>query len=853
MSRELIIPFESFNERGIQKRIISNVEKSFFYNIYMQAFQLIEQIDKTNGSKTNKNSTKHCDDSQNKLNDFQNVIAFTGRRGTGKTSSMLSFMDTLVKGEFKDEYFKKEIFNFINKGFYAIPYTDASLMSKNEDIFETVLSKMLSCAQREYKNNSNYRYSGNNELEIKKISEKICDIYNDYSSLKYSKDFSASAPYNLMEKLAEKHNVREKFIELVEEFTDVLNNFYDKKIDYLIICIDDIDMTQNNHMDIMQCIHQYFMIPRVIVLVSFNIPMLTATLQANFYSNVSISNSRDEEHNHQMYMTRNQTYDFMRKIIPADMRINMPSWKKKDYRELFPIQIDFSNKEIIEKLFIGITKCNFYNRIIESKKKLVTPKELIMLMLADRTSIYLDICGFKLHFMQPDSLRELSDLFYLIYNMKFCNNKEEEKDKLENENGQKRRENRKVLLDYLHFKMLPENNFPYEISRFIDDVLSSPIERRGRIIWDYYFKLLSNDENCDRVKKIYNKNFYDEEIKRFNVEKFSLGSLYRTLYSATRLNVLDRKVVIFLLASFSFSVPQFVEEEKKEKENDENYSCKRLREAFRYSLIGTWRQNLFSGKEKKTVSLFINKNKLKNYKDITDVDKLRYIIYSFMLSSCSALNKIKDSSVDSDINKFKLEIDPTAFIVNSYAFDHRMKKTMLELKNGETKNIMDYIIDLELGKEEESKSLYNIIKKELTNFDYIPDFLLKHTDLSYSVIKRVMSEMVYSSDNDVSSTKEYVDKKPLDIIKDFYQKLSAKLQDQDKGYLNTVSESKGRSFEEKFGSNPIVSLFLGEDADKLKDMGIEFVLETDDTEDKKNDGQTPAKDVVNAFKISVFW
>lgn len=840
MSRELIIPFESFNERGIQKKVISSVEKSFFCNIFMQAFQLIEQIDKMNGSKTNKDSTECCADSQNKLNDFQNVIAFTGRRGTGKTSSMLSFMDTLVKGEFRDEYFKKESFNFINKGFYAVPYTDASLMSKNEDIFETVLSKMLLCVNNEYKKDFNYRCSGNNELKIKNIREKICDIYNDYSSLKNSKDFSASAPYNLMEKLAEKHNVREKFIELVKDFTNVLNIFYDKKIDYLIICIDDIDMTQNDHMDIMQCIHQYFMIPRVIVLVSFNIPMLTATLQANFYSNVSMPNSRDEEHNHQMHMTRNQTYDFMRKIIPADMRINMPSWKKKDYRELFPIQIDFSESESIEGLFFEIFKCDFYKKIRKSDKKLVTPKELIMLMLADRTSIYLDICGFKLHFMQPDSLRELSDLFYLIYNMKFFDDSKEKDDsEVKDENCQKRRENRKVLLDYLHFKMLPENNFPYEISRFIDDVLSSPIERRGRIIWDYYFKLLNNDENRDRVEKIYNKDFYEEEIKRFDIEKFSLGSLYRALYSATRLNVLDRKVVIFLLASFSFSIPQFVEKEKKKKKNDENYSCKRLREAFRYSLIGTWCQNLFCSKDKKTVSLCINTKTFKDYKDSTDI-KLKYLICSFMLSSCSALKKIKDSSLDNDINKFKLEIDPTAFIVNSYVFDHRMKKTKLELICGKTKNIMEYIIDLELGNEEESKTLYNIIKKELTNFDYVPDFLLKHTDLSYNVIKRVMSEMVYSSDNNVSSTKEYVEKQPFYIIKEFYNKLSEKLKDQDEGYLNTDSNSKGRSFVEKFESNPIVSMFLKEDADKLKKMGIEFVLETDDTEDKKNDGQTPA-------------
>ena len=462
MSRELIIPFESFKIRGIQKKVISDVEESFFYNIYMQAFQLIEQINKTNEARTECCDKKY-DYLQYRLNDFQNVIAFTGRRGTGKTSSMLSFMDTLVSGNLNQNYFKKENFSFIDKGFFAIPYTDASMMSKNEDIFETVLSKMLSCIKSEYekaKNSFDYRYSINNELCLKKVCGKICDIYNCYSSLKNSKEFSSSTPYNFMEKLADKHNVREQFVKIVDEFTSLLSDFNGMKINYLIICIDDIDMTQNKHMDIMQCIHQYFMIPGVIVFVSFNIPMLTATLQADFYSHVSIDNSRDEEHNHQMDMTLNQTYDFMRKIIPADMRINMPSWKKNDYRELFPININFKNQERIEELFSGINECEFYKKIQKNNEKLITPKELIMLILADRTSIYLDTCGFKLHFMQPNSLRELSDLFYLIYNMKSYNTEKEDTVKaIKDENCQKRRENRKILLDYLHFKMLPENNF----------------------------------------------------------------------------------------------------------------------------------------------------------------------------------------------------------------------------------------------------------------------------------------------------------------------------------------------------------------------------------------------------------
>ena len=665
MAKGLIIPFESFKVRGVQKNVIPCIQNSFFSNIYMQAFKLIEQIDKAN------ENSESCN---GQLNDFQNVIAFTGRRGTGKTSSMLSFMETLVSGNLKQDLFF-ERFSFKEKGFCKIPYTDASLMSKNEDIFEIVLSKMLSSLNQEFNNTATK--SSNNELELKKVSEKICNIYNNYSSLKNSTNFSSSAPYNYMEKLADKYNVREQFEELVKDFTNALSTFNGKKsIDYLIICIDDIDMSQQKNMNIMQCIHQYLMIPRVIVLVSFNVPMLTANLQADFHSNVSISNSTPDEHGYQTQITRNQTYDFMRKIIPADMRITMPSWKKKDYRELFSILIDFSNEKLINELFPEMEKCSFYKEMSksESRKKII-PKQLIMLMLADRTGVYLDICGFKLHFMQPESLRELSDLFYLTYNMKFCNvETENEDEKKKDENCLKRRENRKILLDYLHFKMLPENNFSIEIERFIQDVLASPMERRGRIIWDYYFKLLSNKEHSERIKNIYGENFYKKEMHRYKIQDYSFGALYRVFYTATRLNVLDRKVVIFLLASLSFSMPQFVESEKKKIKDtskktpkEELYSCKRLREAFRYSLIGTWCKDLFGGK---SVNLVIDAERIRQKLNEPDnqnkpkpdiQDKIiSNLIYAFMLCSRSTVKPIKAAINKKGHYVFDIAADPTA-------------------------------------------------------------------------------------------------------------------------------------------------------------------------------------------------
>lgn len=475
-ARELLIPFETFDTRGIRKDIPKNFISSFFSDIYIQAFKLIDLIDKSNTNYEdylNKNTGKLRPELE--LDDFQNVIAFIGRRGTGKTSSMLSFLEMLVTNYFQpknDDYFKSAKFSFINRGFYAIPYTDASMLSKHDDIFETVLSKMLSSLDFETGKSYIRRDSTVSESEIKKLREEICKVYDHYSSLKKKEDTENASPYGLMEKISNKHSVREEFIRLVSKYTGIVGQIREnKKADYLVICIDDIDMVHDKHMEIMHCIHQYFMIPKVIVLVSFNKLILNASLQADFFSNVSISESDSEEHDQQMRLTRNQTYDFVRKIIPADMCITMPSWKKKDYVEMSPIKVDFgkyednTNCDTLSKMFKRLDNSSLFKMLKEKssdERMLLTPKEMIMIMLADRTSVYLDIKGFKFHFMQPDSLRALSDMFYLLYNMENLNKferKDNENINDEDKFQQSRAKNRKILLDYLHFKMLPENNF----------------------------------------------------------------------------------------------------------------------------------------------------------------------------------------------------------------------------------------------------------------------------------------------------------------------------------------------------------------------------------------------------------
>lgn len=845
-ARELLIPFETFDTRGIRKDIPKNFISSFFSDIYIQAFKLVDLIDKSNTNYEdylNKNTGKLRPELE--LDDFQNVIAFIGRRGTGKTSSMLSFLEMLVTNYFQpknDDYFKSAKFSFINRGFYAIPYTDASMLSKHDDIFETVLSKMLSSLDFETGKSYIRRDSTVSESEIKKLREEICKVYDHYSSLKKKEDTENASPYGLMEKISNKHSVREEFIRLVSKYTGIVGQIREnKKADYLVICIDDIDMVHDKHMEIMQCIHQYFMIPKVIVLVSFNKLILNASLQADFFSNVSISESDSEEHDQQMRLTRNQTYDFVRKIIPADMCITMPSWKKKDYVEMSPIKVDFgkygdvSNIAALSNTFKQLEKSRLFDILQNGKPgegMLLTPKEMIMIMLADRTSVYLDIKGYKFHFMQPDSLRALSDMFYLLYNMENLNEfkrKDNENRNDEDKFQQSRNKNRKILLDYLHFKMLSENNFPAEIDELVNSVIDSPMERRGRIIWDYYFTLLSTDKNRKRIINLYGLDFYEKEMNRYKIEKYSFGALYRVLYSATRLHIIDRKVVIFLLASFAFSMPNFVEMEKARNNNyipgEQPDDYIRIHEAFDYSLIGTWRKDLFGGKN---VNIHIVPKKLNKQSSIEMLLKL------FLLCSCYYQENIIVSKNSDGSYVVKAEIDPTAFIINSFIYSKRIAKNSFVLIEEECSKKIINVCELLMMIIEESTFAESMrfapcesVKQELIKNGDSADFLLKHTDLSYNVIKRVISDMIYTSDNNLKVTKKPTGN-PAEIISEFYRKIIEKLKEQDDKYHITGDES----FSQRFSNHPVVGLFSN---GGFSETGIELEFEPESNTDDKID------------------
>ena len=114
---------------------------SIFKEVYEAALKNIEEI----VEQSSKNNT---------YDDFNNIIAFTGERGKGKSSSMISFRDALVgKRDDKHKSFFSTSSLLSNTQFATIDIVDPSLFRGGESLFEIVLAQMFDKFQ-----NKNQRY-----------------------------------------------------------------------------------------------------------------------------------------------------------------------------------------------------------------------------------------------------------------------------------------------------------------------------------------------------------------------------------------------------------------------------------------------------------------------------------------------------------------------------------------------------------------------------------------------------------------------------------------------------------------------------------------------------------------------
>lgn len=356
-------------------------QNSFFKEVYDQASQSVKEIIEAE-------LEDYTDKAQNYTEPISNILAFIGKRGSGKTSAMLSFCDFLR--DFK--YLRQgdtdnrcnELLKMNDKvSFTVLDSMDATLIEKPKELIGAILGKML--VKIKEKEAKEAECGTPKDGEIRKLKKRLGDIYCSLTQDVNGK--SDDTPSEVLEQLSRSWNQQQAFRKAVLQFNEYMVENKSKACrNYLVIPIDDVDMNLCDGYYLLEAIRKYLMSSNVIVLLAIDYQQLNL-LCMNSYMNL-LDNVKDidmpqvestEEH------VRQLAAEYIEKMIPTGRRIYMPGL----YQEK-----NLAGRRVL-------VKCR--------DKEIVYPiRELILYNMWEHSGIILSKNS-VIHWLQPDSLRKLSN------------------------------------------------------------------------------------------------------------------------------------------------------------------------------------------------------------------------------------------------------------------------------------------------------------------------------------------------------------------------------------------------------------------------------------------------------------
>lgn len=265
-----------------------------------------------------------------KYDDFNNIIAFTGERGKGKSSSMISFRDALVnnRNSCHEKFFESsedfdlslnKTFEVIrNNKFAKIDIIDPSLFRGNESLFEIILAKMFSKFQDDIKI-SDLKISDEVRRTLIKHFQSVFENLQIINSDR--KELYKQETIEVLSKLATSSNLRECFKDLVDYY---LENFEKKQ--FLVISVDDFDLNISGTFEMLEDIRQFLIQNKIVILIACKIEQLRESVLNNLYKEFEyLIKYQSPEIDENKLITKTEKY--LEKLIPFEKRLELPNLK----------------------------------------------------------------------------------------------------------------------------------------------------------------------------------------------------------------------------------------------------------------------------------------------------------------------------------------------------------------------------------------------------------------------------------------------------------------------------------------------------------------------------------------------
>lgn len=293
-----------------------------FWKEYVRCADIVETIVNTNAS--------------DRRIGCNNIIAFCGDRGTGKTSVMVNFgyelinragKSTLLREKTKEKKFvplaksQKEDTNIFAD--FEDLVIDPSILDGGHGLLDILLPSLYSRVDEKWKS------LGEDEIEKRaaeydKLMTEFQDVYRDISVLKSKERPNyEEAIYANSDRLFDLSSAVDLRVSLRELIILAKNFIIEEDGDsYFVLMLDDVDLCSGNAYRVLEEIRKYLLIPEIIILMAIRIEQMEMCIRDMNYSefkNLIAIENKDEIRAEINLMA----YKYMLKIIPESKRISL--------------------------------------------------------------------------------------------------------------------------------------------------------------------------------------------------------------------------------------------------------------------------------------------------------------------------------------------------------------------------------------------------------------------------------------------------------------------------------------------------------------------------------------------------
>lgn len=507
----------------------------------------------------------------------ENIIAFLGERGSGKTTAVEEFCRILETLSAKKEYRwwldhaipEENIRTNLEDqqySFHVFQRIDVSMLDNKEDLFELIMSNLLTFfTDREFCSCCGAKKTSKEHDEIVQLFDKILRGYyaiRDSREDEYVESYVAKIQY-VYNSLDLRRQIEELINRIFAEEKEC------KKQYYLVIVLDDLDLNIEHGFEMLKQVQKYFSNPHMIVVFSADYDQLNEICWVHFMKAFSGETSHVIEATIEQ-RSRKLGQDYIGKALPISKRLHMP-------------ELDSNVRKVLA--------------LNAQTERWETVKAYIMERVASNMRICYDIKGVKKHFAEPETVRDLVNYHHFLeemYEIDYTSWDQTELNSKESRIFMKRYDQNHERMNRDIENRLANRLLNKEQKAYFDRWLDINLERRAESAWAFMYQpeAISDDERYGDSIGNYLGLQPDPDTSPAQNEQnqsYCFGALLKEIYTYGRNNAVNKAYVKCILASLtSEMVREKVSFSRNPDEDQRKESRKKLQRLFGNSFGDEW-------------------------------------------------------------------------------------------------------------------------------------------------------------------------------------------------------------------------------------------------------------------------